>query len=296
MRGESVDLLILGAGWTSQFLVPMLEEHGLAYAKTTRQGGLGCIKFTFDPESSDPEPFSRLPVARTILVTFPITVQGGPTRLINSYCATHPRCEPLFIQLGSSGIWKDGESASSNQIWIDRKSPFDASNPRARCEEELLGLDGGAIACTVFNLAGLWGGERRFPNWVSRVAPTKDALKAKKSVHAIHGLDVSQAILAAHREPKLASGQRWLLTDGRVYDWWDLASAWGPVGENNTRVHAEWVRELMQETGTRALPRSPELLGRGLDGRDFWQTFGISPLQARLERSEWKAISPQSNI
>ena len=34
----------------------------------------------------------------------------------------------------------------------------------------------------------------------------------------------------------------------------------------------------------RALPRSPEMLGRALDSREFWSTFGLSPALARLER------------
>jgi hypothetical protein len=92
----------------------------------------------------------------------------------------------------------------------------------------------------------------------------------------IHGLDLARAILAVHADFGKAAGQRWLLTDGRVYDWWDLASAWsdGP---------AAWVRELMREEDVRVLPRNPELLGRVLDSRDFWDEFGLSPLKARLE-------------
>ena len=81
----------------------------------------------------------------------------------------------------------------------------------------------------------------------------------------IHGLDVARAILAVHFYPSLATGQRWLLTDGRVYDWWDLAGAWGAEG-----AQPRWVRELMDEAGVRALPRSVVLLAgvpeRRLDG------------------------------
>jgi len=287
MRNELVDVLVLGAGWSSQFLIPMLEEGEVTYAKTTRQGGPDSIKFTFDPASSDKEPFSRLPPARTVVIVFPIIAPGGSKRLTELYRATHSQCSPLFVQLGSSGIWKEGSESSSNgQIWIDRQSRIDSSNPRAISEQELIDLHGSGISCTVLNLAGLWGGNRRFQNWVSRVAPTKDALRAKGSVHAVHGLDVAQSVLAVHREPKLAAGQRWLITDGRVYDWWELASAWGSVGVGSGGVHARWVQELMEETGVRALPRSPETMGRGLDSRDFWQTFGIFPLRARLERFE----------
>ena len=45
----------------------------------------------------------------------------------------------------------------------------------------------------------------------------------------IHGSDVARAILAVHAHFDRATGERWMLTDGRVYDWWDLAYAWGSV-------------------------------------------------------------------
>lgn len=113
----------------------------------------------------------------------------------------------------------------------------------------------------------------------------------------IHGLDVSRAILAVHASFSKASGQRWILTDGRVYDWWDLASAWGshPTpgasenaggindSEEGRGAQARWVRELMHEQDVRALPRDIERLGRALDSREFWFEFGLSPVKARLD-------------
>jgi hypothetical protein len=115
----------------------------------------------------------------------------------------------------------------------------------------------------------------------------------------IHGIDVARAILAVHNNFSKAQGQRWILTDGRVYDWWDLASAWrstplkkqaelcdkeeSSVSAINCGPQAKWVRELMTEMGIRALPRNVELLGRVLDSRDFWEEFDLSPIRARLE-------------
>lgn len=105
----------------------------------------------------------------------------------------------------------------------------------------------------------------------------------------IHGLDVARAIVAVLDRFSLAAGQRWILTDQRVYDWWDLASAWGQssVENRDTEVtigpQAQWVNELMLESNTRALPRPPIELGRALDSREFWTTFGLSPVRARME-------------
>ena len=120
----------------------------------------------------------------------------------------------------------------------------------------------------------------------------------------IHGLDVARAILAVHAEFSKAQGQRWIITDWRVYDWWDIASAWGtyympgsdePPGNKLSNAaftsegvedrvpHARWVRELMQEFGVRALPRNVEALGCVFDSRDFWSTLDHSPIKARLD-------------
>jgi len=92
-----------------------------------------------------------------------------------------------------------------------------------------------------------------------------------------------------------------------VYDWWDLASAWGTntntsswaerkeneISSTDAAIHncetqpagpqREWVKELMIEQGIRALPRDINALGRALDSRDFWESFGLFPVKALLE-------------
>jgi len=93
---------------------------------------------------------------------------------------------------------------------------------------------------------------------------------------------VARAILAAHQNVDKLVGQRWCLTDLRVYDWWELVSSWAPSaridGErdvaNDPRL---WVKQLMNERGIRALPRPMEQLGRLLDSSEFWEVIGIFP-------------------
>lgn len=100
-----VELLILGAGWTSQFLIPLLEERQICYAATSRSGRNETLKFEFDPDAVDKEPFLVLPASLTVLITFPIYGKGGSQRLVNFYKETHPDAHPQFIQLGSTGIY-----------------------------------------------------------------------------------------------------------------------------------------------------------------------------------------------
>lgn len=78
-----------------------------------------------------------------------------------------------------------------------------------------------------------------------------------------------------------------------MYDWWDLASAWGETeskekpnigGDGGRGPQAKWVRKLMSEFGIKALPRSVEQIGaRGMDSREFWNTFELEPVRGRLE-------------
>ena len=54
-------------------------------------------------------------------------------------------------------------------------------------------------------------------------------------------------------------------------------------GKPATGPYPLWVVELMAESGVRSLPRTPDELGRALDGTDFWQTFGVAPVRGRAD-------------
>lgn len=285
------DLLILGAGWTATFLIPILRTRRLSFAATTRDGrdvaGAPTLPWTFDPEessniSTQASQFSRLPLAKKVLITFPLTGEGQSKLLVEGYRKVWKGKEARFMQLGSTGIWQIEQKSH----WVDRQSPYNEENARAIAEDELLELGG-----CVLNLAGLWGGPRQPRDWVGRVAKTKDDVKGKKSLHMIHGQDVARAILAATEHWDRAEGERWMLTDGFVYDWWSLFAGWASeeaMKDGNDESdpepleQARWVYELMVEEGVKALPRSMETLGRCYDAREFWQTFGLAPLRARM--------------
>jgi hypothetical protein len=105
---NKVDLLILGAGWTSTFLIPLCREQSVSYAATTRAGSADTFKFDFVPESDDPEPYSILPEAKTVLITFPITLKGASERLLRLYKTSHAgSSDAHFIQLGTTSVWPD---------------------------------------------------------------------------------------------------------------------------------------------------------------------------------------------
>lgn len=132
----------------------------------------------------------------------------------------------------------------------------------------------------VLNLVGLHGSPpvpgdiphgtpRLVPNFLKRVAPTKDALKQKASVHFVHGSDAALAIMLAHQKARNIVG-RWIVSDGLVRDWWAIALELGAAREKG------WVLEIMREEGVRALPRQRGL-GRSMDGSEFWIEIGGAP-------------------
>lgn len=103
----TVEILILGAGWTSTFLIPICQESHISYAATTRSGSSSTIKFEFDEDSENAAPYKLLPDANTVVITFPINKSGASERLVRLYKDTRSQagCETAFIQLGSTSIW-----------------------------------------------------------------------------------------------------------------------------------------------------------------------------------------------
>ncbi|KAG9381000.1 hypothetical protein A1F94_008320 [Pyrenophora tritici-repentis] len=254
-RMKQVELLILGAGWTSNFLVPQLEEANIPYAATTTTGRDGTIPFKFDPESGDSEPYKRLPAAETVLITFPLVGHNQSKALVGLYRSLHG-AKNNWIQLGSTGIF--------NQLpneWSTSDSHYDKHNKRAIAEDELLSLHG-----CVLNLSGLYGGERVPSRWLSRIVKSKEDIQKRGAVHFVHGDDVARAIIATHRN--FTPGKRWIVSDLRVYDWWDLIMSFSATvslsaGEEQQLAQkcAGWVGELMAEENVRALPRDTSTLG-----------------------------------
>lgn len=289
---QPVDILILGSGWTGTFLSPLLTELKISHAATTTTGRNGTLPFKFDPSNDDSGPYRILPSAKTVLVTFPLTGRGQSRHITTLYRSIHGT-ENRWIQLGSTGIYKSAGG------WTDRSSPYDTTNSRAVAEDELIDTVDGCV----LNLSGLYGGPRDPRNWLGRIFKNKQDVRNKAAVHLVHGQDVARAIVGCHRHWLNVQKRRWIVTDLRVYDWWDLGMSWGgeALGQlltihaneatesllDETEVQARgqvarWVGECMLEEGVKALPRSSEVLGRRLDGREFWRTIDMWPSVGRI--------------
>ncbi|KAI8892878.1 hypothetical protein BC833DRAFT_545191 [Globomyces pollinis-pini] len=268
MNTKTAEILILGLGWQGQYVKSLFESKGLSVVATSTSGKPDTIPFKFDPITSDLDMYSQLPDTKTILITFPLPTLDSPRIFQQLYHSTHSNSTPNIILLGSTRPWSASlkSAVDSDITWYDRHSPVVNDN-RYDIESELLKLNG-----AVLNLAGLWGNTRHPSNWISRVASTKVSLASKGSLHLIHGIDVARVVLALHE--RFTPGERWIVTDGRIYDWFEIALGY------STNETAQWVQELMEENKLRALPRPFKLLGRVLDSKELWHQIRMMPSQS----------------
>ena len=315
---EPVTFLILGTGWTTSYLQPLLRSQGISYATTSSSGREGSIPFRFDPcNPSETEPYRSLPDAEILVITFALRNAAEARGLVHGYISTRQQPPPKgawgIILLGSTGIWKPQHKIPDDGGWTDSDTPHDTGNPRAQAEDALLAYKSSTIQISpcVLNLSGLYGGARQPWNWISRVAKGKEDVGAKGSLHLVHGDDVARAILGSRTQWEVVKGKRWIITDLRVYDWWEVMLRYGAYarkklrddrqgkegaeeGEEEEAEYEKWVMELMSEEGVRALPRGGERLERGgerlerkLDGRNFWTAIKDRP--RRWMGDEWNS-------
>ncbi|TKY89078.1 hypothetical protein EX895_001609 [Sporisorium graminicola] len=299
----SVDALLLGSGWTGTFLIPLLQEQRFSYAYTSRS----------PPDEKHPDHRHRiqfelsdhvtrqslrpLPRASTVVIIFPIKNVQQVDDLVRQYQELHGSTR--WIQLGSSGIWGPGRSSSS--------SPFDTSNARAAAEQRLLDLASAKAA--VLNLAGLYGDQRQPRNFASRVGASKELLSLKGSVHFVHGKDVARAIVLLHKSNSAGWGRRWIVSDTRVYDWWQLFRFLRPVlpdhPDDGPQTAQRWVSELLEENHVSVLPRPiaenagqtlPRYLERALEGHEFWNLFNEKPAVHSVYRGGEHGVQPSFSL
>jgi hypothetical protein len=121
-KPADVEILILGAGWTSTFLIPLLKKNNISFGATSTTGRDGTFKFKFEHDESDEtkKQYRSLPAAKTILITFPLKGKGESSHLVKSYSQAHGTDESKFqfIQLGSTGIF----TIPGQDTWVTRHS------------------------------------------------------------------------------------------------------------------------------------------------------------------------------
>ncbi|CAO1616424.1 unnamed protein product [Jaminaea pallidilutea] len=292
-----VDVLLLGSGWTSSFLLPALFANDITFAYTNRSGvkpqglplaGHPPIRWTC-PSSGDSrmqwrKSFREFPIARMVVVVMPLKDDIAARELVASYQSfVHEKGgqeRTKWCVLSSTGVFGPGQHSSS--------SPVSNPTPRSHAEDALAQL--AKSDATILSLAGLYGGSTRHPqNWLSKVASDQEKLASKGSLHLLHGKDVARAVLGVWRQ--VGNGKvwdsRWIVTDGRVYDWWQLVTQL-PQTYAERSQYKQWVEALRKQYDVGSLPRSvadahrpeqqlPRFLERALSSDEFWKAIGERP-------------------
>lgn len=209
-----VSVLLLGSGWTSRFVLPLLKRKGISHACTKRapSDSDGSHVFPLQVNAALEQSatgFQALPQADIVVFVFPLTSSEMIDGIIGAY-EKAKQCQPAWLALGSTGGWSKGVSTSS--------TPPMATNARTQAESHLLSFHKGGRSTAVLNLSGLYGEERRPVNFGRKVANTMDKLEAKTSLHLVHGKDVARAIVGMYealgddeRRGRMW-GRRWIVT------------------------------------------------------------------------------------
>ena len=289
MSAAVLPILILGLGWTGQFLTELMLSMQMDYAATTRDGRNDTIAWTL-PDNCASLNVSSLPFAQTVLVTFPVKQPQCLDALIDAYEAQHEQSSQ-WILLSSTRPFSGNPA--------DRHTPLDRSKDTGRMSaEDTLIQRGGSV----LHLAGLWGNQRyhvsktkqkkkgpglicinRQPkNWVPRFS-TAEAIRNKllqRQLHLIHGKDVARAILAVHQQFK--PGERWIITDQTCYDWIKLFLAWGSEEQiqiaRDLAIHDDQCRQALGDGSLEEVVARGEVKPR-LDSTEFWETFHLKPTE-----------------
>jgi hypothetical protein len=143
-------LLILGLGWAGEFLAELLDSQAtdISYAATTRDGRNHTIPWSLGTDPSNVN-VSRLPIAQTVLVTFPVLDPNVMKALIDAYDRKAGGASQWIILSSTRPFNAPGTN--------DRHSPLDRSQDPERipAEDVVLARQG-----SVLHLAGLWGKQR----------------------------------------------------------------------------------------------------------------------------------------
>lgn len=210
-----MDILLLGSGWISQFVIPLLIEEKISCVYTRRsipsvERADDFVEFSFEPQEQDVrQQMCNLPAASLVVIVFPLRSIKNLQLLVDSY-EVCTGCSPAWLALGSTGLWGKGHCNAS--------SPIIPSNERGVAESRLLEMNQENRPTAVLNLAGLYGNQRNPVNFVKKVAETKEKLANKTSVHFVHGKDVSRAIVGMYRslsdpeKKRTLWGRRWIVT------------------------------------------------------------------------------------
>ena len=215
MRQHS--LIILGAGYTASFLLPLAHQRYTQVFATSRNPDIRLGHLTPDQrigfDLTQPDTWSHLPRESDLLWCFPAT----PLELVQKFSEAASLSTRRLVVLSSTSAYDATDSADYPPPWIDETAAIDLAKPRVQ-GEEYLRLDCEAI---ILRIAGIYGPNRNPIDWVKtgRVRPSR------KYVNLIHVEDLARVCLAALMKAK--PGEIYNVADGTPRTWNDICDSAG---------------------------------------------------------------------
>ena len=205
---SAVDYLILGHGYTAQFLSQTIKnpEPDAQQVSTSRSDSNFHY---FDLE--DPEIWDQLPQAKVTFWTFP----PSPLDLVKNFYNENKSKLGKLVVIGSTSAFK---TESPHQD-VDEQTPFDTSVERAEAEEFL--KNNGAV---LVMSSGIYGPNNNPVNWVTNGYVGK----SEKFVNMIHVEDLAQFTFNAGLYGEM--GNVYIASDNCPLRWVDVITAWEKAG------------------------------------------------------------------
>lgn len=205
-------LVILGAGYTARFLLPLAQRRYSCVLGTSRDPDRHLAHLPADRrirfDLMQPGTWPNIPTETDLLWCFP----AMPLDLVKRFAtATSLPGRPLVV-LGSTSAYRIVAGSGYPPAWIEETGPIDLTKPRVQ-GEEFLRVDCGAI---VLRVAGIYGPGRDPLDWIKtgRVSPSR------KFVNLIHVEDLAALCLLALDQGK--TGEVYNVSDGTPRTWKEI--------------------------------------------------------------------------
>lgn len=215
MRRHS--LIILGAGYTASFLLPLAHQRYAQVFATSRDPNRHLAylppeqRLRFD--LTQPETWNHIPTETDLLWCFP----AMPVELVQQFSNAASLSTRRLVVLGSTSAYDVGSTTDYPPPWCDETSPIDLVKPRVQ-GEEYLRLHCGAV---ILRVAGIYGPNRNPIDWIKtgRVRPSR------KYVNLIHVEDLARVCLAALMQAP--PGEIYNVADGTPRTWNNICDSAG---------------------------------------------------------------------
>ena len=210
-------LIVLGAGYTASFLLPLACERYAQVFATSRNPDAHLSHLQPDQrvrfDLTQPDTWSLLPRKSDLLWCFP----AMPLDLVQKFAEAASLSTRRVVVLGSTSAYDVGSSTAYPPPWCDETAPIDLSKPRVQGEEYLRSHYGARI----LRVVGIYGPHRNPIDWIrtGRVRPSR------KYVNLIHVEDLARVCLAACMRAK--AGEIYNVADGTPRTWNEICDSAG---------------------------------------------------------------------